>query len=56
MDLGQYGAGMPLYIEKSSWTAKKWKSGQVTTIPDRLADFATQLLRSRSGALVTQKL
>ena len=41
---------MPLYIEK------KWTSGPVLAIPDSqtLKDSTTQLLRSKSGALVTQ--
>ena len=36
---------------------KKWRFGRVLPIPDRpttLKDRATQLLRSRSGALVTK--
>ena len=56
MALGQYRAYMPLNIEK------KWRFGWVSPSPipysltHTLKDGATQLLRYRSGALVTQNM
>ena len=49
---------MPYKGKQSRIILKKWRFSRMLPIPDRpttLKDRATQLLRSRSGALVTQR-